>query len=244
VGSSSFGKLKRCESAAYDTPQEHEAMRLTKTIPRTFFLAAILFLLSQLASAQAQKKFAYSLLIDNTGSMRSQFSMELGLGREIVHQVHEHGNVSIFDFHSQGVGRGTKALPIARIEGSQNESLLVRTLEDLYVEGGQTTLLDAINLMADSLNREPADTTKIIIVITDGEDRVSTISRKQILEKLKQQKISVFAIGLVGELEGQKSKAVDLLKELAKETGGRAVFPKSNSSTVNEVVRELALPIQ
>lgn len=207
-------------------------------------VAALLLMAGSLARAQQQKKFAYSLLIDNTGSMRSQFNTELRLGLEIVRQVHEHGNVSIFDFHSQGVGRGIKVLPVALVEETQNEDLLIRALDGLYIEGGQTTLLDAIKLMSDSLSRQPAETNKVIIVITDGEDRFSTISKKQLIEHLKQQKIAVFAVGLVEELEGKKGKAVELLNALTKETGGRAVFPKSKSYTVNEVIRELALPIQ
>jgi von Willebrand factor type A domain len=222
-----------------------DAIRVTQhKMFRSLTIAALLLLSATFARAQDQKKFAYSLLIDNTGSMRSQFSTELGMGREIIRQVHAHGNLSIYDFHSEGVGRGMKALPIARIEATQNEGLLNRTLEDLYVEGGQTTLLDAIKLMADSLSREPAETTKIIIVITDGEDRVSTISKKELIEQLKQQKVVVFAVGLVEELESQKSKAIDLLKALTKETGGRAVIPRSKSAIVSDVLTELALPIQ
>jgi Mg-chelatase subunit ChlD len=122
--------------------------------------------------------------------------------------------------------------------------LLDRTLENLYVEGGQTTLLDAIGSIAGSLDRQSTDATKVIIVITDGEDRLSAISKKQLVEQLKQRHVTLFAVGLVEALEEHKSKAVDLLTELTRETGGRAVFPRSKSASASEVLAELNLPIQ
>lgn len=213
-----------------------------KTI-HTLALAAMIFMLGGVAHTQGQKKLAYGILIDNTGSMRSQFDVELDLGKEIVRQVHTHGPVSIFDFESEGTGPGRRARPVARIEASRDEGLLNRTLADLYVEGGQTTLLDAIDHIADSLQQKSPDATKAIIVITDGEDRVSRIKKEALIEKLKQQKIVVFAIGLTQQLDAHKSKATDLLNLLTRETGGRAVFPSSKQTT-DQVVTALALPIQ
>ena len=206
-------------------------------------LAAIVLMAGGIAHAQNQNKFAYGILIDNTGSMRSQFDLELNFGKAIVHQVHKQGPTSIFDFRSEGVGPGMRALPVARIEASQDEGLLNRTINDLYVVGGQTTLLDAIETIVDSLQQNSPDATKVIIVITDGEDRVSRIKKDGLIEKLRQQKTAVFAIGLTQQLEKHKSKATDLLNLLTRETGGRAVFPDSRKQTIEEVVTALALPI-
>ena len=219
-------------------------MKMNRKIIRTFLFLTVTLLLAGAIHAQEPKKFAYGILIDNTGSMRSQFDVELNLGKEIVRQLHDHGPISVFDFHSEGVGPGMRALPIGRIEASQNAELLSRTIDDLYVEGGQTTLLDAIDLIADSLQQNSPDATKVIVLITDGEDRVSRIKKETLLQKLEQQKISVFAIGLTQQLKDHKSKATDLLNLLTKETGGRAVFPDSKQQTTEEVVTSLALPIQ
>ena len=203
----------------------------------------LLWSFSALCSAQEKKKIAYGILLDDTGSMRSQFATVLEIGRGVVHQVHDHGPVSLFDFASEGPG-ARRAIPTPRIEATQDEQLLNRTLNNLYVQGGQTTLLDAIEFIADSLDQESPDTNKVIILITDGEERSSRINQTQLIRKLKEHKTSVFAIGLVQQLEKSRSKAVDLLKAITTETGGRVVFPKSDRQDLQSLLAELAIPIQ
>ena len=199
---------------------------------------------SIVCAAQENKRLEYAILIDSTGSMRSQFAEVLRLGKAVVHRVHDHGPVSIFNFRSE-FGRSSRAIPTLRIERSQDENALDRTIDNLYVEGGQTTLLDAVDAMAEGLDKTPAAVAKVIIMITDGEDRVSEKSQKEVVAKLKENKISVYAIGLVQQLEGNKRvKASDFLKSLTKETGGRVIFPKSDNLDVQNLLTELALPIQ
>ena len=207
--------------------------------------AVLLMLATSFAcAAQDSKNFEYAILIDNTGSMRSQFAEVLGLAKAIVHEVHDCGPVSIFDFRSDS-RRTPRAIPILRIERSQDENSLDRTLESLYVEGGQTTLLDAVDAMAEHLKDPPAATAKVIILITDGEDRISEKNQKEVVGKLNENKISLYAIGLVRELEGSKrSKASDFLKFLTKETGGRVIFPKSGRLEIPSLLNDLALPTQ
>jgi len=114
----------------------------------------------------------------------------------------------------------------------------------LTVLGPQTTLLDAIEFIGDSLDQESPDTNKVIILITDGEERSSRINQKELIQKLNEHKTSVFAIGLVQQLDKSRSKAVDLLKLITKETGGRVVFPKSDRQNLQSLLAELAIPIQ
>jgi len=195
-----------------------------------------------LCAAQDKRKLTYGMLIDNTGSMRTQFSTVVTIADSLVNQIHEHGLVSIFDFHSEPASRDRKnAEPKVRIEASQNKALLVRAIDQDYIEGGQTTLLDAIEFMRATLNKQSQDANKIIILITDGEDRTSITKRTQLVEDLKKDNITVFAIGLVQDLENGKKKATNLLRTLAEETGGRAIFPKSIRDFD---LNALAIPIQ
>jgi Ca-activated chloride channel family protein len=84
-------------------------------------------------------------------------------------------------------------------------------------------------------------------VITDGEDRVSKMKEKQLIEKLRETGIKFYAIGLVTELDAEsgllnkspKTKAAEFLKRAAKETGGRAVFPRSSKADVSSLLNEL-----
>lgn len=214
--------------------------------PRISLLTTLILLsLPAVCLAQQSKKLEYAILVDTTGSMRSQFGIVNSLAKAIVHQVHDRGPVSIFCFDSEGIGRASRAVPAVRVEHTQDENLLNRTIDGLYIQGGQTTLLDAVELMAEGLRAQPEATDRIIILITDGEDRVSGRERKEVIAKLKENKTSVYAIGLVKELDGGKrSRATDLLKSLTAETGGRAVFPNSNPIDIQSLLVGLAVPTQ
>jgi len=213
-----------------------------------FLLPLLLVLLfPALCAAQEKKKIAYSVFVDNSGSMRSQFEKVIQISKAVVHQIHEHGPVSIFDFHSQGKPGEALAVPILRIEQVQDEDLLEQCIEDLYVEGGQTTLLDALEAMADHLAEKaagPEFSDRVIILITDGEERRSSVRQKELMQKLAELKIKVYAIGLVDELGGKGSKAAGFLRDVTKGTGGRAVFPKPGELDLKALLTELAIPIQ
>ena len=217
---------------------KHTLIRLVHSI----VIAMVMLTTSALAVAQQKPKISYGVLLDSTGSMRSQFPIVLQIGKGIIHQTAAHGPVSIFNFASEGAANNWRAVPVVRIEQSQDEAKLNRTIDDLYVQGGQTALIDAIQLISDRLQEWSPDSEKVIVVVSDGEDRVSKVKAKDLIQQLEDRKIKVFAVGLVRELEsGKRSKATKLLKTLTEETGGRAVFPKSQD--LQSVLTELAIPI-
>ena len=88
---------------------------------------------------------------------------------------------------------------------------------------------------------------KILVLITDGEDRVSRTKSKTLLAELKQANIQVYAVGLVQELDGQvgfigknpHKAGVKFLRSVAESTGGRVIFPKTNKDDVDSLLREL-----
>lgn len=131
-------------------------------------IAILILILSSLCAAQEKRKPTYGILVDSTGSMRSQFDTVLTIAKTLVNQIHEHGPVSIFDFHSEPPSRSQNAQPKVRIEASQNEELLLRAIDQIYIEGGQTTLLDAIEFMRATLNKQSPDGDKVIILITEA----------------------------------------------------------------------------
>ncbi len=210
----------------------------------------MLFLWSGVGLAQTQKKAAYGILLDNTGSLRSQFDEVSTLGKLVVGQVYQKGPVSIFRFTNRGNMKGP--LTVSGSEWSQDPDVLEGDIDELYVLGGQTPLLDAIDSIAKELNakvdsEKDAFANASIILITDGEDRVSRIKEDDLINELKKTSVKVFAIGLVSELDSssgfinrsKKGKAEDLLKKITKETGGRAVFPGSRKRDMNQLMKEL-----
>ena len=203
-------------------------------------LLSLVFMLHGAALAQAEKRAAHSILIDNTGSLRTQFAEVQAIGQGTVRRLHKSGPISLFNFMTTGSPKNSIAQAMPGVEWSEDESALDRYIEDLYVVAGQTTLLDAINAMAERLNAKAAAekdayAAKNIILITDGENRTSQIKEKQLIKALKESGIRVYAVGLVQELDDEpsimlgkskKGAAIDFLKRITKETGGRVVFPK------------------
>jgi uncharacterized protein with von Willebrand factor type A (vWA) domain len=208
---------------------------------------AVVFAVSAGIAAQAQqpKKRQYGILLDNTGSMRNQFDTVKAIAKVIIQRTSACGPVSIVDFGSATRGPGSKALPIARIESSQDKKLLDSVVENLYVEGGQTTLLDAVDFFAQHLNDTGVDSDGYVVLITDGEDRASNITKKTLVEKLKLHNIRVYAVGLVQQLDPKpRERATDLLKSITTETGGRVVFPDSGKVNLEDLLIEIASPVK
>jgi von Willebrand factor type A domain len=213
-----------------------------------FYLALLLVLFSSLAAfGQDDKKAAYGILIDNTGSLRSQFDQVVTLGKAVAHHAAQKGPVSVFNFESGGDRRNPLALISGGSEWSQNEDALGNFIDGIYVLGGQTTLLDAVNSMARAVNSKIApEKGGVVILITDGEERESHLKESELIKSLQKDGIKVYAIGLVRELgsgnfgsKGKRDKAEKLLRKLTKETGGRVVISDSRSVDADKLVNEL-----
>ena len=113
----------------------------------------------------------------------------------------------------------------------------------MFIEGGQTAVIDAVYLAAEHTSRrrkgDPVEDKRrrALILVTDGEDRNSFYKQEQLFEALKEEDVQIFVIGFVNELEkergfiskSKRQKAVDLLDRMAKETGGRTFYPTSLS---------------
>jgi uncharacterized protein YegL len=195
--------------------------------------------------AQTEKKVASAVLIDNTGSLMLQFDDVLFLGKGIVELNHRRGPVSVFNFKESKNKKGPQAVISSGVERSQDKNLIENYIDSLSIIRGETRLYDAIYYMAEQLNTkvdqdEDAFGDKVIFLVTDGEDRGSTIKDKQLIQLLKESGIKVYAFGLVKELDAeggfvrtsQKEKATKFLEKIAKETDGRVVFSRSKKDNV------------
>jgi hypothetical protein len=231
---------------------------ITLSVIRLLVLVALMMWWSSPATAQINKtviqigqREAYAILIDNTGSMRSQFGLVSELSKQIVEQTHQRGPISLYAFKTQGRMSNAVAVVSSGFGWSQDKTVLENYIDSLFVVPGRTAVRDGIRAMAEQLNARAAATkeplAKVIVLITDGEDRVSTISEKELIKTLKENSIKVYAIGLTSELEnqgglirkGSRDRAVNFLEKVTKETGGRAVFHKSKTVDVEALVNEL-----
>ncbi|MDQ3129418.1 MAG: VWA domain-containing protein, partial [Acidobacteriota bacterium] len=126
-------------------------------------------------------------------------------------------------------------------------------LENLYIEGGQTAIIDAIYLAAQRVTdyektRDPNDRKRrALILVSDGEDRDSFYKEQQLFELLRESDVQIFTIGFVSELSKEggfiskspQAKAKSFLERLATETGGKSYFP-ANIGELTTIAGDIA----
>jgi Ca-activated chloride channel family protein len=191
---------------------------------------------------------SYGLAVDTSGSLRTQLQSVIDAGKTIINSNKQGDETFLVRFISSD-----------KIETVQDfttsKELLIDGLDSLYVEGGQTAIIDAVYLSAEHVSdyRKGADgdrRRRALIVITDGEDRNSFYRQEQLFARLREEDVQIFVIGFVNELDKEggyikkspREKAVNLINKLASETGGRAFFPESITELpqiANEIVRDM-----
>jgi VWFA-related protein len=158
------------------------------------------------------------LLVDTSGSVRSRFDFEQEAAVSFLQRTlranFDKAFVMGFSSHSQ-----------VTQEFTDNVQLLETGVRSLH-NGGGTALYDAIYRACReklSLDQPDHPVRRAVIVVSDGEDNQSEVSRAQAIEMAQRAEVIVYAIstddsGLI--LRGDKA-----LQQLADATGGRAFFP-------------------
>jgi Ca-activated chloride channel homolog len=172
--------------------------------------------------AKKQNAFNVGLVVDNTGSMRSQLDTVISAGATFVGNMRPQDEVFILRF----VGRDK--IEIVQ-ELTADKQRLNNALGNLFVEGGQSAVIDALYLSANEIAKhEKADKTSrnALILISDGEDRDSFYNQKQLLELFKGSDTQIFTVGLIGGVQEGKPKSMvkNFINQLALKTGGAAFF--------------------
>lgn len=106
---------------------------------------------------------------------------------------------------------------------------------------GSTALWDAVSLTAqDVMARSEGQRRRVIILLSDGWDTSSRVSKKAAVEQTLGAETVVYSIGIGDSRKDGINR--DALKDIAQETGGRAFFPKKEadlSSAFKEIETEL-----
>ncbi len=157
------------------------------------------------------------LLVDVSASVRSRFDFEkeaaTGFLQHVLRPGYDKAFVVGFNKNSQ-----------LTQDFTDNVQLLSAGVHELN-DGGGTALYDAIYKACKEKLHERTDrpVRKAIIVLSDGEDNQSEVTRSQAIEMAQRSEVLIYAIstddsGLI--LRGDK-----VLEDLASATGGRAFFP-------------------
>ena len=181
------------------------------------------------------------LAIDSSGSLRSLRVTVLETARLLI--INRRPEDEIFLMRFISTDKIQKVLDFTR-----DGDALVAALGTFYTEGGQSAIIDALYVgagtFADSKKTSP-DRRKVILIVTDGEDRNSYYNLEALLKKLHQSDVQIFAIGLVTELDKEagftrkspRDKAEKLLQTVTSETGGRVFFPKNRTELIDSMTQ-------
>jgi len=158
------------------------------------------------------------LLIDVSGSVHGRFDFEQNAAISFL----QHSIRAGFD-KAYVVGFNTH-MQMSQ-DFTDNVQLLSAGVHNLQ-DGGGTALFDAVyKTCHDKLLKDKSEhpVRKAIIILSDGEDNQSEVSKAQAIEMAQRAEVIIYAIstddsGLI--LRGDKT-----LEQLAEATGGRAFFP-------------------
>ena len=175
-----------------------------------------------------------ALVIDNSRSLRSQLIKVLEAGKIIIAANRPKDETTIVRFVSKD------KIEVVQ-DFTSNKSSLYNALDNLYVEGGQTAIIDAVYQTAKKVEQYQSSTKKedvklrSLILVSDGDDRGSSYNEDQLFKLLRELNIQIYTIGFVNDLSkeaelngmSRQDKARKFLIRLAQETGGKVYFPNS-----------------
>ncbi|CAN5704439.1 hypothetical protein BH20ACI4_BH20ACI4_19800 [soil metagenome] len=175
-----------------------------------------------------------SLVIDNTGSMGTKLDEILFAGSVIVSNLRPKDEAFVIRFVDSG-----KVEVIQ--EWTSNQDKLKYAIENMYIEGGQSAVLDAIYLAAgETLKREQEDKSKryAILLISDVEELNSYYEYDEVIKLFKDTDLQVFVLSYADGAVKNKKGATILGHKLALDTGG-TIHNLARKHTREELVEVL-----
>jgi len=154
----------------------------------------------------------FTLLIDSSQSMARRMDFVRRAAATLPDLIRDGDSVLVAPF-SRSVGVVTGP--------TKDHATISDAIAGIQSSGG-TAILDSLEELATQLS--PLQGRQAIVLITDGYDEHSETDYARTVEALKATKATVYVIG-VGGVAGISLDGERLLRQIAKETGGRAFFP-------------------
>lgn len=175
------------------------------------------------------------IVVDNSGSMRYMLDEVISNGKIITTNLSPNDEAFVVRFVS------SDKIEVSE-EWTSDKTKLKSALDNMYVEGGQSAVIDAIYLSAEKLlEREKKDKTKkyAMVVISDGEDRDSFYKYKEMRSLFNDSNIQVLML-LYSPYDGARKpqSTLKFVDKLVFETGG-LVFNLTKKRTKEEIIATL-----
>ena len=182
----------------------------------------------------AQAPIINALVIDNSRSLRAQLGKVIEAGKIIVASSQPKDESAVVRFVSKDKIEVVQDFTVSK-------NALDNALDNLFVEGGQTAIIDAVYQTAKKIDEyqksQKKEDVKIraLVLVSDGDDRSSSFKEQQLFDLLRESQVQIYAVGFVNDLSvepdaasiSRREKAKAFLTRLSQETGGKVYFPNS-----------------
>jgi Ca-activated chloride channel family protein len=158
------------------------------------------------------------LLVDASNSVRDRFKFEQEAAIEFLNSI-------IRPRYDEAFVVGFDATPELTQDFTDNTESLSSGVRMLRAGGG-TAMYDALYYACRDklLKREQkGPVRRAIILLSDGEDNLSHVTREEAIEMAERADVIVYTIST--NISGTKGKGDKVLERIAEATGGRAFFP-------------------
>jgi Ca-activated chloride channel homolog len=167
-------------------------------------------------SAETNLPLRVGLLVDASNSIRDRFRFEQQASIEFLNQI-------IRPNRDQAFVLGFDTTPEVTQDFTGDAEKLSNGVRMLR-PGGGTALYDALyGACRDKLLKTQPGTRRAIILLSDGEDNQSRVTRDDAIEEAQRAEVIVYAIST--NVSGVKSRGDKIMEAIAAATGGRVFFP-------------------
>ena len=176
---------------------------------------------------------AVGLVVDNSGSMKRKLPEVVAAADEFARSSNPDDRMFVVNFNEH-VSLG---LPAGEDFVSSPEQLKAAMLR-IHAKG-ETALYDAVLVALDHVRKSSLQ-KKVLIVLSDGGDNASTHGFPEVLTAIQRSDVLVYTVGLFDVYDEDQNP--DVLKQMAKESGGQAFFPKEIAqvtSVLQDVSRDI-----
>ena len=158
------------------------------------------------------------LVVDNSGSMTPKRPDVIAAALAFARSSNPQDQMFVVSFNEK-VSFGLPGNTAFTDQVAQLQVALSRIAAD-----GETALYDAVAVALEHLKKGDRD-KKVLIVVSDGGDNASKHKLTEIIALVGQPNAIIYTIGLFDDQDADRNP--DVLKRLAKETGGKAFLPES-----------------
>lgn len=155
------------------------------------------------------------LIIDDSGSMTNKRQKVAAAAMALVQASHPDDEVFVIHFNEKTYLDTDFTHDHARLEQG------LKT----FATHGTTAMRDAVRLGIEHMERKASEDKKVLIVITDGEDNESLVSRDYVVKDAQQSGVLVYAVGILSEVNDDETRRAKRgLDALTEATGGQSYY--------------------